>query len=318
MTQQYVQALERLAFELVPGEQRFFVQTPQATLCCAVRRAEVGDQRPQKAIVFVHGAASNASRWEDFVEKTALARSWTLLRFDLRGHGASEGLRPATLERHADDIAAILDAAGVDTCFLVGHSLGAQVVLQFCARHPLRTEGVVLIDPLIGSALTDLSKDYEKRRWVLSALEMLGRLANGIGIRRRLDRYSLRASDEAARAKLTEGGAALEAFVKAYSSPWADLKHMHLADYTRDLLEVSRHLDETPERLSQCPVLVFASKAGAYTESDKLRTWTASFGGDFSVLDCVHWPLTECPEAIESQLLEWFAIIGSRQGGALS
>ena len=84
MTQQYVQALERLAFELVPGEQRFFVQTPQATLCCAVRRAEVGDQRPQKAIVFVHGAASNASRWEDFVEKTALARSWTLLRFDLR------------------------------------------------------------------------------------------------------------------------------------------------------------------------------------------------------------------------------------------
>ena len=109
MTQQYVQALERLAFELVPGEQRFFVQTPQATLCCAVRRAEVGDQRPQKAIVFVHGAASNASRWEAFVEKTALARSWTLLRFDLRGHGASEGLRPATLERHADDIAAILD-----------------------------------------------------------------------------------------------------------------------------------------------------------------------------------------------------------------
>ena len=296
---------ERLAFDLTSGEQRFFVSTKQSWLCCARRDPE--KTHAAGAVLFVHGAASNGSRWEEFVEKTRLGNSWTLLRLDLRRHGASEGLRLATLERHADDLAAVLETAGVGSAFLVGHSLGAQISLAFARRHPDLLRGLVLIDPLIDAALTEKARNYSKKKIWLSLLEFGGRALDAIGFSRKLPKYSLRHADEVARQKLAEGGSALAAFVREYSSPWTDLKFMHAADYARDLLEVARPTGDVPPRLFNCPVLVMASRSGVYTECDKLEAWTQSFGGDFAVLDCVHWPLTECPSEIDVLLDEWFA-----------
>ncbi|MGK3816897.1 alpha/beta fold hydrolase, partial [Enterococcus faecium] len=55
-----------------------------------------------------------------------------LLAPDLRGRGRSADLSgPFGMSAHSDDLAAILDAAGVDRALIVGHSMGAFVSAVF-------------------------------------------------------------------------------------------------------------------------------------------------------------------------------------------
>lgn len=290
-------------FELIPGERRHTLERDGAVICYSVAPASESERG---AILFVHGAASNASRWEAFAEKTPLRRHWKLLRLDLRAHGASDSLVPATLERHADDMAAILDAEGLARIIAVGHSLGAHAVMRFAVMHAARIAGLVLIDPLATGCLTQKALGYVRQRPLLCMLEVLGRLANAAGFKRRLPGYSLRREDEMAQAALSAGDDAREAFVRRYSSPWNDLKHMHLADYARDFLEVGRPTPP-PEALAAvgCPILVIASSAGAYADPAKLQSWAAKFNGECRTVRCVHWPLTECPEEISRLLEVW-------------
>lgn len=296
---------ERLAFELVPGETRGWADRAShstSVICFSVLHRQGADGAP---LLFIHGAASNASRYEAFFERSALSERHPLLRLDLRGHGASEGSRPATLERHAADIAAVLDCAGFRQAVLVGHSLGAHVAMYAAAAYPERVLGLALIDPLAPEALAAEAKRFRRRKPLLVVAEALGRLANALGLQRRLPLYSLRREDEAAQRYLRQGGEALERFVKHYGSPWADLKHMHLADYARDFLEVGRATPDSMLEKLRVPMCVMASKRGAYTDAGRLRAWADKFQAAFAMLDCVHWPLTECPQAVADVLSEW-------------
>ncbi len=71
--------------------------------------------------------------------------------WDYPGHGASA--RPVdpsliTIEGLADDLAMVMDAAGVDQGVLLGHSLGTQVILEAYHRHRDRVRALV---PILGS-----------------------------------------------------------------------------------------------------------------------------------------------------------------------
>jgi 3-oxoadipate enol-lactonase len=70
-----------------------------------------------------------------------------LLRFDTRGHGASEA--PAgdyPLEALADDLRGVLDALHIDTCHFIGLSMGGMIGQQFALRHPRRFRTLTLAD----------------------------------------------------------------------------------------------------------------------------------------------------------------------------
>ena len=213
-----------LQFPLVPGERRLEIPVEDAVLSAAVKPAA---GRAKGLIVFVHGAASNASRWEEFVDKTALSENWALVRFDMRGHGGSSSRRPGRLEDHAADINAVMGAAGcAGSCIAVGHSLGAAAVLMHAKRFPGRTAGIALIDPLLEGCLTAEARAMEGRQPILRGLALLGsifRAFGWFGLSRRLAPCRLRTMDEEARRMIAEGGEALEAFQRSYSSPLNDL-----------------------------------------------------------------------------------------------
>ena len=64
-----------------------------------------------------------------------------------RGHGRSRAPRdPArvAIADLADDIAAVLDDAGIDRVVAIGHSMGVQVALEAFRRHPSRIGALVL------------------------------------------------------------------------------------------------------------------------------------------------------------------------------
>lgn len=302
-----------LRFRLVPGEVRGEFVREGGTISYAVGGAPV--KRSRGVVVLVHGVASNGSRWEEFAEKSALRCDWTLVRFDLRGHGASECKKRAVLETHADDILEILDRLGARKAVLLGHSLGAQAAMRFAAIYHERTRALVLLDPLIDEALTPKALKLRARLPILHFVERCARFWNELGIRRRLPAYSLRAHDEKARRMLAKGGDELKAFVKEYSSPFADLKHIHTADYARDLIEVGRPTPDLTEL--GIPVFVIASSQGTYTDAARLSAWARKLPGSrVETVACFHWPLTECPEDVDRRITSWLNGPLSQQGKA--
>ena len=292
---------ERLFFRLVEGEKRIGISRGDAAIAAALAPAR---KSARGLLILVHGAASNASRWEEFVEKTKLRDDWDILRFDLRGHGASPSRTDGTLEAHAGDIAALMDYVGRRSAVILGHSLGAAVAMNFAAKYPERAEGLILLDPLLSNCLTQKAIEMRKKRWMPALLEKIGVVSRELHLQRRLPAYNLRKGDEAARLKIAEGGAALEAFVKEYSSPWRDLGHIHMVDYGRDLLEVGRPSPDLSRFME--PVLITGASSGSYTDPEAMRREAGSLhDGEFVLLQCRHWPVTECLGDLMKVVEDW-------------
>ena len=87
----------------------------------------------QPVAVFVHGAQHDHSVW--ILQSRYLAHhGWSVLAFDLPGHGRSAGMPLASVEAMAAWLLAALDAAGVDRAALAGHSMGSLIALEAAGR----------------------------------------------------------------------------------------------------------------------------------------------------------------------------------------
>jgi pimeloyl-ACP methyl ester carboxylesterase/DNA-binding CsgD family transcriptional regulator len=74
-----------------------------------------------------------------------LSRRYTLLRFDQRGTGLSDRDAPIpSWESHVDDLACVVDAAGLDRIALFGLSQGASFAIAYAARNPERVSHLVI------------------------------------------------------------------------------------------------------------------------------------------------------------------------------
>lgn len=94
--------------------------------------------------LLVHGVTASHLAWSWVAREAPDVR---LVAPDLRGRGRSADVHgPLGMAAHADDLAAVLDTAGVDRALLVGHSMGAFVSAVFAGRHADRAAAVVLVD----------------------------------------------------------------------------------------------------------------------------------------------------------------------------
>ena len=113
-------------------------------------------------VIFVHGAANDHSVWA-LQSRYFAHHGFNVLAVDLPGHGRSGGDALASVEAIADWIPALLDAAGIDTAALVGHSLGSLAALECAARSTDRVTKLVLIGPAAPMPVADMLQDAAKR-----------------------------------------------------------------------------------------------------------------------------------------------------------
>lgn len=107
---------------------------------------EVGERGP--ALVLVQGLALDGRFWFELPERLAgdAEKPWRVLVPDNRGVGRSDlPSRPWTMADMADDVAAVLDHAGVRQAVVVGISMGGMIAQHLVLRHPDRVNGLVLL-----------------------------------------------------------------------------------------------------------------------------------------------------------------------------
>lgn len=98
------------------------------------------EPQPKAVVCLVHGLGEHTGRYAHVAAALNQA-GYALLGFDLRGHGKSGGKRghTPTYDALMDDIARLLDEAAARypnrPCFLYGHSLGGNLVLNYALRR---------------------------------------------------------------------------------------------------------------------------------------------------------------------------------------
>lgn len=93
-------------------------------------------------LIVLHGAYMNIPSMGQIIPM--LAETHTVYALEFQGHGRTTDIdRPITYPNLADDVAAFMDATGIDQADVFGYSMGAAAGLQLAIRHPNRVDRLV-------------------------------------------------------------------------------------------------------------------------------------------------------------------------------
>lgn len=101
-------------------------------------------------LILTHGWGPDSTVW--YYAKKQLTEQFRVITWDLPGLGKSKkpGNRDYSMEKFARDLEAVLTVAGDRPVFLLGHSMGAMILLTFCRLFPQhlnhRVAGLILVD----------------------------------------------------------------------------------------------------------------------------------------------------------------------------
>jgi pimeloyl-ACP methyl ester carboxylesterase len=135
-----------------------------------VRSGEALRPKRPRPVVFFHGFLAATWYWlplmRDLQPRATIA-------FDRPGFGLTErpehdtwgsAINPYTIAGSADLGAHLLELIGVERAFIVGHSLGGAVAVEFALRHPNLVIGLVLVNP----GVYGIPQVQERPDWLLT------------------------------------------------------------------------------------------------------------------------------------------------------
>lgn len=248
-----------------------------------------GPQR-EPAVVLIHGFPMTRAIWDAQVE--TLAKRSRVLRPDLRGAGTSsipEG--PYLMERLAADVAAMLDALGIERAALVGHSMGGYVALAFARMF---TERVTRL-ALVASRLRGDTPEEAAARYALA-----DRIERDASVEPVIEAYISRL--------LAPETIVQRAEVVARATEIARLNTPRGVAATLRGLAVRASSEDIAEDL-ELPVLVVAGAADRVVPLDEARSALAKFRRAELVV-CAHsghLPMLEEPPAVAGALAGWLS-----------
>ncbi len=109
-----------------------------------VRYLRTGGDRPP--ILLLHGLMLNGACWTPLARE--LERDYNVIMPDARGHGNSDA--PDQGYRYEDlaaDVIGLINALGLVSPVLLGHSMGGMTAAVVASQTPKQLRGLVLVDP---------------------------------------------------------------------------------------------------------------------------------------------------------------------------
>jgi len=107
----------------------------------------IGAAPDRPVLAFVNALGTDFRIWRDVVVR--LVGRFSILLYDARGHGLSgSGEGAVTIERHADDLAQLLDVIGKGSAIICGLSMGSLVAQQLAHTHPEKVKALILCGAL--------------------------------------------------------------------------------------------------------------------------------------------------------------------------
>lgn len=106
-----------------------------------------GDPKAEKTFVFLHGGPGyNSANFEFEMAKRLVNYDAQVLVYDQRGCGRSEGFPGEyTYAEAVQDLYGLLDSYGSTKVFLLGHSFGGVIAVEFAKAYPELVRGLVLV-----------------------------------------------------------------------------------------------------------------------------------------------------------------------------
>lgn len=241
-------------------------------------------------LVMVNSLGTDFRLWDGFLPH--LAPGWRVLRWDFAGHGLSEAMEgPCTIARHADDLAALMDMAGIGQAVLFGVSVGGQIGQQIAVTRPDRVRGLIAADTAakIGDAASWGARIAAVRD------KGLGGMADAI-----LERWFPAAWRDAHPAEL---------------SLWRMMLSRQSAEGYVATCEALRDADLTASSARiACPTLVIAGLEDGSTPPHLVRGLARLISGArlAEIPGAGHLPMADAPEAVAAAVTPFLADLASQ------
>lgn len=107
-------------------------------------------------MVISHGLGEHSGRYGNVIERF-VPKGITVWALDHRGHGQSDGTRGhiSDFSQYIEDLSTLVLMARKDIaqgmkCFLLGHSMGGLIALNFALTYPQMLDGVIASSPALG------------------------------------------------------------------------------------------------------------------------------------------------------------------------
>jgi 3-oxoadipate enol-lactonase len=252
-------------------------------------------ETPSPAVVLVQGLGLSSRFWFDLPERLAKgARPRRVVVLDNRGVGRSDKPRgPYRMATLADDVAAVLDAAGVGRAVVVGISLGGMIAQHVALRHPDKVAGLVLLATTAGFPHARLPT--ARALATLLGLPIASRFRPPAQVGRALARLLLAEKDvPRARELLSQWPAAMRA------------EPMLPQSYFAQLAAVATHSTGSRLRHIACPTVVVTGDSDVLIPSHNSRLIARLVPGAHLevVRECGHAIPASDPECIERALVK--------------
>ncbi len=248
-------------------------------------------------VILLHGFPDTAHLWRDQIA-ALVGAGYRAIAPDLRGRGGTD--KPARVEDYAiakivQDVAALLDALGVERAHVVGHDWGAAVAWAFALFHPQRVARLVAISvahPATGGRPT---LEQLQKGWYRILFQFEGVAEDLI---QRDDWYLLRT--------LLAGASDLDRYIADLGQPGALTPALN---WYRANLPVQRLLG-TPRRMPpvQAPTLGIFGAGDQFLTEDAMRRSGEFVAGPWRYehfADSGHWVPRDEPARLNRLLLDF-------------
>ena len=121
-----------------------------------------GHDKP--ALIALHGLAGSGACWTPLTR--LLEDEYDVVMPDARGHGMSSApLDGYRYQDHANDVLGLIEALGLTTPILLGHSMGGMIAAVVASQLGSAIRGVILADP------TFISPEWQREVYESDVLE---------------------------------------------------------------------------------------------------------------------------------------------------